>query len=163
MRIRFALVRMLAPAPDGAVERGNQKMVHWLLEAGADKDGRCSLGNGGRRETLLGAAVRKGNLEMARLLLDIRADINASPSETSGGTLLTLAISNDDVKMVSLLVESRVDVSQEYQLPGALHEPGLNRVVTPLQHALARGREEIVQIIQGQQASSLTELQNPPA
>ena len=154
--LRFYLdagTRLGAGVLVGAVQRADSKIVHWLLEASADMNGRDNEFS----VTPLGASVRQGNIEMARLLLGIRADVDASFERDGGGPILKEAICNDDAEMVRLLVESRADVGREYKLL----DSGRKTVVTPLQHALARGREEIVQIIQ--RSTRLIELQYPEA
>ena len=131
----------------GAVQRADPKIVHWLLKAGAAINGRCDEFS----FTPLGVAVRVGSMEMARLLLGMGADPDAGP-------ILEQAICNDDAAMVRLLVESRADVGREYKL----RDCGRKLVVTPLQHALAKGSEEIVQIIQGSLGFSCPEIQKQP-
>jgi ankyrin repeat protein len=58
-------------------------------------------------------AVSKNNLEVARLLIDAGADVNANDEDRIGDTALKEAVYKGEVEMVKLLLEANADPTIE--------------------------------------------------
>jgi uncharacterized protein len=87
-------------ALSNAAEHGRADMVRELLKAGVDP------GFGGIWVPLC-AAVRGNNLDVVKLLIDAKADVNAQEEE--GSTALMLAAFQGNLEMVKLLVAAGAD------------------------------------------------------
>jgi uncharacterized protein len=117
-----------------AVSEGHPEAAKLLIDAGADVnarsnyvaaangrgfEGRTPLANrtDGKPEefasgwlTPLMLAAREGNVDLARLLVSARADIDAVTGD--GKTALALAIFNGNYELASYLVDSKADVNK---------------------------------------------------
>jgi ankyrin repeat protein len=118
-----------------AVSEGHAEAAKLLIDSGADVnarsnyvaaangrgfEGRTPLANratDARPEefasgwlTPLMLAAREGNVELARLLVEARADIDAGTGD--GKTALSLAIFNGNYEVASYLVDSKADVNK---------------------------------------------------
>ena len=75
---------------------GRREMLHCLLVAGADPDIRVSSNN----NTALHAAAEADHLEVARLLLDYKADLNIT--NLYGLTPLDIAVTFNRTSLIEL-------------------------------------------------------------
>lgn len=89
-----------------AAERGDEGLVHLLLDSGARIDGRDRSGN-----TPLMVAAGAKRLPVVRLLLESGADVNANASEHGWLTPLMSAVRGGDVGIARALVERGADVN----------------------------------------------------
>ena len=80
------------------------------------------------------ASKRRGNCEIAKLLIDNGADVNAVGE--SGLTAIRMAVVNDHKELVRLLIENRADVC-------AADQDG----VTAIHTAAIHNRKELVQLL----------------
>lgn len=112
-----------------AAARGDVESVRHYLTLGFSADTRGPNGL-----TALGLAVRRRQKEMARLLIDRGADVNAGVG--GGNTPLMEASSQGDVELVELLLASRAD-------PGATNDNGQ----TALLLAVGEGQESVVRLL----------------
>jgi len=88
-----------------AIEDDDLDKVRALLDSGLSADTHIDYGD--NFETPLMKAARSGTVEIARLLLDRGADVNARDGEQT--TALEAAISRDQTAMVALLLERKAD------------------------------------------------------
>jgi len=86
-----------------AVHNDDFEMAKMLLEAGATTDVKTEIGF----NALMYAVLNK-NMPITKLLLDYKANINEQES-LIGLTPLLLAITNNDIEMVSFLLENNAD------------------------------------------------------
>ena len=89
-----------------AAGRGNEAVVKWLLDAGADVNA-----EGGRDGNALYAASEGGHQKVVKMLLDAGAKVN-----TQGGycdNALRVASWNGDEKVVKMLLDAGADVNAE--------------------------------------------------
>ena len=84
---------------------GDTAKVRLLLSKGAKVDARSSLG----RTPLLIAATQDGTIEVARLLIEKGADINAR--DKGGSSVLAQAASSNNVEVASLLIARKAEVN----------------------------------------------------
>ena len=97
----------------------------------------CALGRRARAEELLaalGLAIFFGHAEIARMLVEARADVNASSRNSIQVTPLHAAIAAGDVAMLDLLLAH-----------GAAADPEEFLGATPLHSAAAHGSREMVE------------------
>ena len=96
-----------------AVKNNNMEMVDTLLDAGADIDSHFALGSivTGRLfyPTPLIYAIQTGNEDLAKTLIDKGANINKAIWD--GSNALSTAISKDDTKLMSLLLNKGAKVT----------------------------------------------------
>lgn len=129
-----------------AVDQNNLEMVFDLLEHGATPS--LAEGKGWEnREPLVNIAIYNHNNEMAKVLIDYGADIDASFAYSPPKNIwvpffykenhnpLTLAIKNHNDEMVKWLLESGANVNP----------PSL--IVSPLHRAVLEGNEKVVQLL----------------
>lgn len=88
-----------------AIERDDLDKVRALLDSGLSADTHSE--DGENFETPLMKAARSGTIEIARLLLDRGADVNAQDGEQT--TALEAAISSEQTAMVALLLERKAN------------------------------------------------------
>ena len=81
------------------------KQIKELVDHKADVNVRNAKG-----DTLLITATLRGDLEMAKLLIQGGADVNLKSSE-DGLTPLMVAVYNGDMKMIDLLLKNKADVN----------------------------------------------------
>lgn len=103
--------------------RGHRDVVKLLLEHGAHL-----------KELPLHAAVNRGNIEVATLL--IAAGVKKDENHEILGTALHLVAAKGDVKMVRFLLSKQVNP-----------DPASSQLGTPLLVASARGHNEVVEIL----------------
>ncbi|XP_057318326.1 uncharacterized protein LOC130663224 [Microplitis mediator] len=108
-----------------AVRRGNKKMAELLVKNKAN----VNLKTG---ENILHVAVEKNNFELVRMLVDAGADVNS-------GAILDQAIENNNYKIVEYLISNGAEINNAY-------ENG-KWGITPLEHAVKRGYQRIVQLL----------------
>ncbi|WP_313807245.1 ankyrin repeat domain-containing protein [Flavobacterium sp.] len=85
-----------------ATYRGNNKIAVFLIEKGADINGKSNYG------TPLMAAVVKGNKEIAEALVKHNADI--SLTDASGNSALIYAVLFKQYDLIPLLLKAKADV-----------------------------------------------------
>ncbi len=121
--VKMVLARGLDPKGEGAAvaileaaEAGNLEIVKTLLAAGVGPDGKLK----DSRSTPLVVAARKGDLELARLLIEKGADVNLMPlrcfpqlrkGEYYIGGPLHEAIGFDQPEIIDLLLAHKADVN----------------------------------------------------
>jgi ankyrin repeat protein len=106
-----------------ALAVGDRTMMKLLFGRGSELD---ALSEGESvDETPLAKAVRMGDLESAKLLLSLGADVNRRDS--TGVPPLMIALPNPDRTMLTMLVENGADVNAE--VPGEWTTPLMNAVV----------------------------------
>jgi ankyrin repeat protein len=114
-----------------ACTRGNEAVVLYLLEIGADVNA-AAASDGGR--TALQAAVGGGHLEIVNRLLTIKADVNAAAAGNGGRTALQAAAGGGHLEIVDRLLAAKADVNAAAAYGGR----------TVLQAAAGGGHLEIV-------------------
>ncbi|REJ84710.1 MAG: hypothetical protein DWQ36_07815 [Acidobacteria bacterium] len=119
-----------------AARRGDVEMVELLLAYGADVD---HAGRGGDGNPLIAASLA-GDVEMARLLVarGARVDIHVPDDDTP----LINAAQQGHVEMVRYLLE----IGADPDLTGDF-DRRLETVRTPLNQALARGHDEVAELL----------------
>lgn len=124
-----------------AAAMGNAAMVRRLLAMGADPN--STFGPpGGPRHPCLGAALKGGNREVVKALLEAgaKADCDISPHapqpEDRGVTPLTMAACQGDVELMRLLIDHGANVN---------HWPP--STATPLMQAALGGKFEAVKLL----------------
>ena len=149
-----------------AVAAADKPAVNYLLEQGPELETRTK----DKGSTALLLAVEKGNLDIARLLLEKGADIHAKRTDDWKDSTLTLACSNGDEAMVKLLLNGGADVNSSNRRGPAIvlaAEKGHTGVVklllamgakvtvkdwegfTPRQVASRGGHEGVVDLLNG--------------
>ena len=93
-----------------AVKNNNMEMVDTLLDAGADIDSYFQRGvwRGASYPTPLIYAIETGNEDLAKTFIDKGADINKG---IGGNTALSAAISKNNTKLMSLLLDKGATVT----------------------------------------------------
>jgi len=123
----------LTKALAGAAKGGHAALCRSLLAAGAPVNGR----NGRHQSTPLMYAAMSGSHETIAILIEHGA--NAAEQNQYGSTALHLAVKNDCTReTIALLLKA--GASDLAETPNQAHE-------TPLSIALAKGRDEIVQLL----------------
>jgi hypothetical protein len=112
-----------------ASEKGREKVVQMLLDAGADVNAQ-----GGQDGTALYRASFGGHVKVAQMLLDAGADVNVQGGHF--GNALQAASQGGHVKVVQMLLATRADVNAEGGVYGRA-----------LQAALEMGRERVVRML----------------
>jgi ankyrin repeat protein len=102
-------------------------VVRALAHSGAN----VNANDGVKHCTALHMAARRGNLEIAKALLDCRADIDARDS--LGDTPLRRSVNCDKIRVASLLLQRGADVRSIG-----------NKGLTPLQAARTRGMKQLL-------------------
>jgi ankyrin repeat protein len=118
-----------------AISAGKEKLVHMLLDAGANFNAPAERG---LWHTPLQRAAELGRDDIVSLLIGRGADVNATSSRRDGGTALQLAIRGGHKSVVSILLDGGADINA-----GATC--GLRR--TPLQLAAEIGSMEMVEML----------------
>jgi ankyrin repeat protein len=116
----------------GAVEKNDMQKVRYLIAIGADvnvKDSYASM-------SPLMMAAYDGYTEMAKLLIEKGAEVNAKGGADMDMTPLIFAASQDRTDMVKLLIEKGANVNLKTQYGW-----------TPLFFAVTRGRTDIVKLL----------------
>lgn len=113
-----------------AAEKGNIKEMERLIAAGADVNAK----NDRAGWTPLSRAVYNGRVDVARLLIEKGADVNAKDS--AGWTPLYGAVSYGKKEVVSLLITKGADVNARN-----------NGGVTPLHRAAVWGNKEVAELL----------------
>jgi len=124
----------LFSAIESAVESGELVDLKILLENGADVNKKIKVDWIPSGWTPLHYASFSGRDEIAKILIEHRADVNAKAS--SGLTPLHFAVKNGDEKVSQTLIEHRADVNSK-----------TNKGRTPLHYAAWSGKDEIVKIL----------------
>ena len=135
---KFAVVILgfaaLAAAADtriaDAAEQGDLKAVRSLIQEKADVNG--AQGDG---STALHWAAQKDNLEIAKVLLDAKAKVDAT-TRLGAATPLFMACRNGDAAMIDLLIKAGAN-------PNSVDEHG----TTPLMMAAAAGNADAVKVL----------------
>ncbi|XP_076285606.1 uncharacterized protein LOC143211647 [Lasioglossum baleicum] len=91
-----------------AVRCGNLELVEDLLKNGADIN---ALDNMYFRFSLLHEAVKRKQVQMVKLLINYRANVNVKNSQ--GETPIVNAIQNTDTKMIELLLTNGADIKED--------------------------------------------------
>jgi len=117
---------------------GHTEITGLLLEAGAD----VTAVDPGMKATALHAAAYAGRTEPAKLLIEYGVDVDAQ-GPYNGYTALHDAIWQNNVETARLIVEA-----------GASLDLRNHEGQTPLEMAKARGRKQIVAIIEQRQAGA---------
>jgi ankyrin repeat protein len=130
-----------------AAEGGNEALVVWLLEAGADPNGTCLADS--EALTPLRAAAYQGNVGVLKLLLDAGARVNDVFGE-SRVTALWQSVSRNEIEAARLLLSrggepNAVNVDGDTPLMCAVYDSNLAMVqlllpVTDVLRVDAKGR-----------------------
>ncbi|XP_017884112.1 uncharacterized protein LOC108627401 isoform X2 [Ceratina calcarata] len=94
-----------------AVEKGFLKVVEALLKLGADVNQLYESGKFNKRLTLLHIAAWTKQKEMARLLINYKADVNAK--DGTDYVPMHYVVRNDDLKMSRLLLSNNAEIKDE--------------------------------------------------
>lgn len=111
-----------------ACYRSNNDVAVFLIENGAIIDENSPMG------TALMAAVVKGNIEMADLLLKKKANVNSF--DANGTSSLIYAVQFNNVEILRLLLEYKADKTHKD-----------NDGKTAFEHAVFSGNEEIINLL----------------
>ena len=106
----------------------NNEVAKAFIKLGADVNGNSKMG------TPLMASVVKNNLELTKLLLDKKANINAA--DANGISALIYAVQLNNKAMLLLLLEHKVDTTHKD-----------NNGKTAFEHAVLSGNEEIINLL----------------
>ncbi len=147
-----------ATALGNAVMQDDVKGVKALLDQGVDINayGACGPDSGSGGPAIHCAALT-GNVEIARLLIERGANVNA---EQAGRTALSLAVSGEDVPMVQLLLEHGA------QVPGGpailCYRGGFGPdACTVMEYAKLKGYTKIVRLLEQAEGKELAMLGVP--
>jgi len=122
-----------------AAERGDAVEVRRLIAAGAEVNERDKAG----LNALMWAA-RNGRTEIAKMLVDARANLNARDCAVNGWTPLMHAIHKNQNAVAHLLIERGADVNAK---AGNCQEQSAEGGATALLHAAGNDNAEIVKIL----------------
>jgi ankyrin repeat protein len=122
-----------------AAERGDAAKVRKLIAAGANVNEKDEAGY-----TALMWAARKGNMEIARALVEARADLNVRDCASAGWTPLMHAIHKNQNDLAHLLIERGADVNAT---AGDCREHQAEGGKTALAYAAANDNAEIVKAL----------------
>jgi len=128
-----------------AAERGDAAEVRRLIAAGANVNEKDEAGY-----TALMWAARKGNMEIARALVEARADVNVRDCASAGWTPLMHAIHKNQNDLARLLIERGADVNAA---AGDCREHKAEGGKTALAYAAANDNAEIVKALLARGAS----------
>jgi uncharacterized protein len=95
----------LGPALISAVGRGDERAVRNLLQKGANVEARDGTG-----KTSLIAAAYGNHLEVARLLVEADADVNAKDDTEQSAYLISTSEVGDDPRLLDLTLQNGADV-----------------------------------------------------
>ncbi|OTA67298.1 ankyrin [Hypoxylon sp. EC38] len=118
-----------------AIETGNNDLVKFLIDRGADVNKDAAYGI---RQTPLQAAAKKGRLDIVELLLRNGADINGKPAMFSGGTALQCAAMGGNCNIAVLLLEQGASLGTP---------PSMFDGRWPLEGAAEYGRLDMIQFL----------------
>ncbi|MFI3244772.1 MAG: ankyrin repeat domain-containing protein, partial [Akkermansia sp.] len=119
---------------EAAIKAGNAAEVKKLLEGGADPNEMTTL-----QEPMILFAVQGGNLEIIKLLIDYKVDVNTKLSTKYGSTPLILATEAKNKDMIILLLEAGANVDlKNNHLSSALTTAVLNNNIDLLELLLAK-------------------------
>jgi ankyrin repeat protein len=122
-----------------AAERGEAAQVRELIASGVDLNERDKSGY-----TALVWAARNGSTEVAKALIEARADMNARDCAVNGWTPLIHAIHKNNNEMARLLIESGADVNAR---AGKCTDKLIESGATALLHAAGEDNTEIVRAL----------------
>lgn len=127
-----------------AADRGDRKMVKFLLKQGADPND-TSASETSATPPAMELAARNGDLAMMRLLLDNGAEPNQKwRAGKVGGSVLFAAVVTGKPKLVELLLERGADPNQSFH---TLWSPTSEMTITSLTIARDRGYKEIAHLL----------------
>lgn len=89
------------------------------------------------------ASIKYHDKEKAESLISQGANVNVSDLRSLGFTPLLMAITNDDIEMVKLLLRHGADARQQVHIIG-----GGGRATDALQYARGLGKEDMADLLQ---------------
>lgn len=124
-----------------AAAKGHLSIVRWFLDAGAEvntfKPNKRVLNElCGQECTALQLAAHGGHLEVVKMLVQEKADVN-SPAAPGGRTALQAAVEREFIEIVNILLAERADINAPAAMQGA----------TALQLAAASGNIDLVNLL----------------
>ena len=130
-----------------AAEKGHPEIVRALLNANtpAIESKEC------HRPALLELAARGGDLEVVRLLIDAKADVNATHVPGHTPTPLQIGVENGRLDLTELLLAAGANVNtNEGQVPSALHTAAVKGAIEMVQVLLDAGADVDAKTYEGE-------------
>lgn len=126
-----------------AVQQGHQHILEYLLELGADPNTVVINPTSGRYSPLVLIAMKHG--ELASMLVEAGADVEATNSNGSSWLLLSAVLRNDE-KLVTLLVERGASLNRKSTVTGmtALHVAANNANTAMYDYLVDHGADEMI-------------------